>query len=242
MPVTSLTFAVGALALAGIFPFSGFWSKEEILQLASENGIFFLSGALAVSFLTAFYTGRLYFTAFLGPAKEGKKAHDPSWVMTAPLLVLALFSLAGGQLGIQNFLGGAHEEAKVHGMLLALASSAVALMGILFSFLLYGTRTTWAERCKKGCSFIYHVLIRKYFLDDLYDALVKYVQGWVAELCVLFERSVVVELLVNGTAKLTRLGGEILRLLQTGQVQFYAFVVSMGVTLITYFVILTQAK
>ena len=93
MPVTAATFLVALLSIAGIFPFAGFWSKDEILQatLASGRGGLYAM-AMATVFLTAFYMSRVFFVAFTGKAREAIRAHESPPVMTIPLLILAILA------------------------------------------------------------------------------------------------------------------------------------------------------
>lgn len=234
MPVTGGTFLIGFLALAGIFPFSGFWSKDEILSLAlSTNRIFYGIG-VGTAFLTSLYMGRLFFTVFVAEPSRPVQAHEGSWAMTLPLLALAFFATAGGFLGIGTFLH-AHEDRPVSFDFTVMGTSlTLSLAGIFLAYLMYGMKIPLFAGWQGATSRIRKVLVNKYYMDDLYDLLVRTVQQNLALVCDLFERTVVVGFVVNGTARLTGLAGHIIRFLQTGKVQAYALVLTAGVTLLTY--------
>ncbi len=235
MPVTAWTFLIGFLALAGVYPLSGFWSKDEILTLAfTVNRPLFWIGA-GTAFLTAFYMGRLFFTVFLSEPKWKKEPHESPRVMTTPLLLLAFFAATGGFFGLGTFLHSHYDQAIAWNFSVVAGSLTLSLVAILLSYLIYALDIPLLKPFEKPFSPVAGLLIKKYYMDDLYDVLVKYVQQNFAGLCDLFERVVVVKGMVNGTAQLTGWAGDRLRCLQTGKVQFYAFAFSAGVTLITLF-------
>ncbi len=155
MKVTGWTFLIATLSIAGIVPLSGFWSKDEILTEAAKSGNYIILGVLLVTaFLTAFYMFRLYFVVFTGPVRD-EHAHESPAVMTYPLLILAvpaaLLGLAGSPLLGNWFtkfiaLPGAEHIAAAPDYLMMGLSTAAALAGIGFSYVLYGRRavTAWS--------------------------------------------------------------------------------------------------
>jgi NADH-quinone oxidoreductase subunit L len=232
MPVTGWTFLAGTLALVGIYPTSGFWSKEEILSAAYQGSLPVFILLLFTALFTAVYMGRVFSVVFLRRSGEEREVKEPGWVMKGPLLVLALLSLGGGFLPLKAFVPLAHET---HGLLaVQMLGLAVGLAGFLVSVFLYTFRPAAVARFSEKMLGFRQVLEKKYYFDELYDALVRYGQDRLALLCDLFEKYVVVELYVNGTARLTRQAGNWVRRLQTGRVQFYALLFSIGVTLLTY--------
>ncbi len=240
MPITGWTFLVGFLALAGIFPLSGFWSKDEILTLAFMTNRFLFWAAVATAFLTSFYMGRLFFTVFLAEPRWKKEPHESPRVMTVPLQVLAFFAITGGFWGLGPFLHSHHDRVIEWSFSVVGISLSVSPAGILLAYLIYALNIPLLAPFERVLSPIGGLLIKKYYMDDFYDGLVKYVQQNFAGLCDLFERYVVVKGMVNGTAHLTGWAGDRLRRFQTGKLQFYVFMFSAGVTLITFVWVLVR--
>jgi len=231
MPVTGGTFLVGTLALVGIFPLSGFWSKEEILATAQQTSPLAFILLLATAFLTAVYMGRLFAVAFLGEAPK-KAVHDPGWEMNSPLVILALFSIIAGFLPLKEFVPMEHEASGPFWV--TLLGLTVGTVGFVLSLYLYLLNPALVDSFSENLKGPRRILERKYYVDDFYNALIRHVQDSFAHLCDLFERVVVVEWGVNGTARLVRFTGHLLRQLQTGRIQFYALIFSLGVTVLTY--------
>jgi NADH-quinone oxidoreductase subunit L len=225
MPVTGWTFLIGTLALAGIFPLSGFWSKDEILSLAFEHNTALYWIASITSGLTAFYMGRLFWTAFWG--KSDGHAHESPAVMTIPLVFLAVLAVIGGFIGIPHLIypHGGHVELN---MRVALVSSAVAVLGLVVSFVMYGRQRPALDPLQKNLGPVYPLLKNKYYFDALYDWYVNSVQQRFALLLSWFERIFIVRLGVHGTTSAAQAIGQVLRYLQTGLVQFYALIFILG--------------
>lgn len=237
MPVTGWTFLAGLIALVGIFPAAGFWSKEDILMTAYlKNFPIFLTLILTV-FLTAIYMGRLFALAFLDRganrrATADAHAKDPRWTMKLPLLILGAFSLIGGFLPLKSFVPLEHEA---HGpFLVTILGLGVGTAGLAFTLYFYTFRPEWVASLARLFKGPRRILEKKYYMDDLYNALIRYVQDGFAGACDLFERHIVVAFCVNGLAASVRSAGDFLRRLQTGRVQLYALVFSLGVTLLAY--------
>jgi len=232
MPVTGMTFLVGALALCGIFPLSGFWSKDAILSLAyTHDTVLYLIAATA-SGLTAFYMGRLFFVAFWGtPAAShhealGAEPHESPLVMTIPLIILAILSAVGGFMGIPHFLYPQEAPEELN-MRVALISSVVAILGLGFSYMIYGKRTGDDPLATK-LGFLYTVLKNKFYFDIVYGWYVDHIQQNVAMLLSRFEKEFIVRLCIGGLTNLARSGGKTFRYLQNGLVQFYALIFVLG--------------
>jgi NADH-quinone oxidoreductase subunit L len=219
MPTTFWTFLFGTLALAGIFPFAGFWSKDQILAKAFEHNLPIFVLGLAGAFLTAFYMFRMVFVSFYGEQRDHSiHAHESPRVMTWPLMVLAVFSLIIGWVGIpflgnqfQGFLGGAlgaehgveHPEVLLE-IILMLVSTLVALSGIYVAYRLYGAVfvKSAAEDPLRKLGPIYTALEHKLYIDEIYNATI--VRGTLAisELCRWFDVHVV-DGLVNAVGRIT---------------------------------------
>ena len=248
MPWTYATFLIASLSLAGLFPFAGFWSKDEILADAWAEQQLLFWVALAVVFLTAFYMFRVIFMTFEGEYRGGDEPEEDAHgsdsshpaesplAMVAPLAVLAvpalLIGLANVNGGVGHLLTGAlpaetrealHEFEFSWGI--ALASMSLAIGGITLAWLFYGVRVLSADRVRRVLSPVHTVLERKYFLDDLYEGIFvrRALLGVTSVALTLFD-VIVVDGIVNGIARALRLGSTGLRILQTGQVQVYAAV------------------
>jgi len=228
MPVTGITFLIGTLALCGIFPLSGFWSKDEILALASaHNPLLYWIGTFTSS-LTAFYMGRLFWTAFWGKpnAHNGHGAHESPAVMTIPLIVLAILSAIGGFLNIPHFLFP-KEAAEPLNISVALISSAAAVLGLSISYVIYSKRPS-ADPLEAKLGAFYCVLKDKYYFDIVYGWYVDHLQQGFARLLAWLEETFIVRFGVHGVTAVAKASGDIIRHLQTGVVQFYALVFALG--------------
>jgi NADH-quinone oxidoreductase subunit L len=236
MPVTAVTFLVAVLAIAGIFPFSGFWSKDEILQAARSSGhIELFVVALVTVFLTGFYMARLFFVAFTGAPRAGSPGHESPAVMTVPLLILAACAAGLGFLGspwlahgIRAFLEPSAAPAAGLNVPLLLGTNALALLGILLAFLLYGLRLAKPESLRRAAGPAYALLSRRFFIDELYMLLVRGLFFTTTAAVAWFDRHVV-DGAVNLVAGASKKGGDILRRSVGGKVQGYALLVFLGV-------------
>ncbi len=246
MPITGFTFMIGTLALCGIFPLSGFWSKDEILALAREHNMLLYGIASFASALTAFYMGRLFWVAFWGKpeAADHKKDHGHSHevhespaIMTLPLIFLAILSVAGGFIGIPNFLYPEGEHPHLN-MQVAIISSCLALLGLGVSYALYGKRPI-RDPLETRLGFFYTILKNKYYFDTFYTWYVDRVQQNFALLLSWFEKVFIVGFGVHGVTSTAKAAGNMLRRLQTGLVQFYALVFVLGVVYL-FFMMVTK--
>jgi len=229
MPITGFTFLIGTLALCGIFPFSGFWSKDEILALAHEHNTFLYWTATVTSALTAFYMGRLFWIAFWGKPDSHDKhpAHESPLVMTIPLMFLAVLSIIGGFIGIPHFLYPELKHVELN-MTVALISSAAAILGLAGSFVIYGKRPA-KDPFETQLGGLYTVLKNKYYFDALYSWYVNNVQQTIAKLFDQFEKIILTRVAVHGVTDAAKVSGNALRKLQTGLVQFYGLMFVLGV-------------
>jgi NADH-quinone oxidoreductase subunit L len=240
MPVTFATFMIGTLALAGVWPLSGFYSKDQILLLALEhNKALFVMGALT-AFLTAYYMGRECFVVFFGKPRDHHaydRAHESPLVMTLPLVFLAVLSIAGGWGDyVPHFLKpdvhAEHHDAWRGGALLLIPAA-----GFLLSAKIYLRADASDAPVKALLGRAWTLVENKYYFDELYLWIVKYVQGTIASACELFDRWILQRLGIGGLAGTTSVAGKTLRLLQTGNIQSYAFLFGLGVTVIIYYVV-----
>jgi NADH-quinone oxidoreductase subunit L len=231
MPITGMTFLVGTLALCGIFPLSGFWSKDAILSLAYAHDTALYLIAATTSGLTALYMGRLFFVVFGGEA--GHKVRESPLVMTIPLIFLAILSSLGGFIGIPHFLYP-QQVPEGFNVRVSVISSVVALLGLGYSYMIYGKRTRSDPLAIRLGSF-YAVLQNKFYFDIVYGWYVDHIQQNVALFLSRFEKGFIVRLCVGGLTNLAQSGGRTFRYLQNGVVQFYALVFVLGAVLLFLF-------
>ena len=205
--------------------------KDEILALASEHNALLYWMATVTSALTAFYMGRLFWTAFWGKDDHGH-AHESPAVMTLPLVFLAVLSVIGGFIGIPHFLypsmGHPHLNIKV-----ALISSFVAILGLSVSYLIYSKRPT-RDPLETKLGFIYPILKNKYYFDVVYGWYVDRLQQCAAYILSLFETILIDRAGVHGVTTAAQAVGKTLRYLQNGLVQFYALIFVLGVVYLFY--------
>lgn len=237
-PVTFWTFLVGTLALAGVFPLAGFYSKDEILLLAwHQNKALFVMGALT-AVLTAYYMGREVFVVFFGKPRDQhayEHAHESPLVMTLPLVFLAILSVIGGWAGaVPHFLDpGAEIEHSNLGYALLL----VPLVGFGLSALIYAKAEPSDAPVKRALGPVWTLVENKFYFDEMYLWLVRWVQGTIAMTCEWFDRWILQRVGIGGLAGGTSLAGRTLRLLQTGNIQSYAFFFGLGTVIIIYYVV-----
>jgi len=253
LPITYWTFVVGSLALAGFPLTAGFFSKDDILVSAWSAGdlgrVLTILGLLT-ALLTAFYSFRLVFVTFWGPSHADPQhaAHiqEPSRTMTTPLLILAVFSVLTGYLGIPSFLepvfSTGQDTAALHGsdgFMIMLAATAMGLLGIASAYYVYVLNPRLPDRLAGGLKSLYHASLNKWYVDELYDYL--FVRPTLKAASELWKR-VDVEVIdgaVNGIARAIAWGGWLLRLIQSGQTQHYALAMTAGIVVIaTMFLIL----
>ena len=262
MPVTFMTFMAATLAIAGIVPFAGFFSKDEILWGAFSSGKGIVWGVLAVAAaLTAFYMFRLAFLVFFGSYRGDRHtfdhAHESPRSMTLPLVVLAVLSVVGGWIGIPKALTGgadlnvfhhwlapavatAHESAEAaHGAGLELSLMAVALgialAGIAAAFVVYRQREGMAASVASTFRPVYTLWRNLYWVDELYEAVILKPFYAVSRFFAGFDRWVV-DGLVNAAGVVTEITGQLVKLFQTGYVRNYALLFLMGVVaILVYF-------
>jgi NADH-quinone oxidoreductase subunit L len=250
LPITSATFIVGWLAIAGIPPFAGFWSKDEILANAFDtNKLLWLIGVVT-ALLTAYYMSRQVFMVFYGEEREREHAsepHESPWTMTLPLVALAGLSAVGGLLNLPwkpfEFLRKWLEPVfgdRLHvldvptGTLWALAIGSVVLcvVGIGIAGAVYLRHRVPEDRMEPL------VLRRAWYVDAAYAAAIngpgRLLSTWSAYV---FDLKVV-DGAVNGVGTLVRASGDRLRRVQTGYVRNYALGVVLGAVLVLGWVVM----
>ncbi len=259
LPKTYWCFLAATLAISGVPLLSGFFSKDEILwgAYSSQYGhwAFWLVGVLTAG-LTAFYMFRCLFMTFHGEFRGEEHIrehlHDPPRTMTVPLIVLAILSIIGGYVGIPRALGGinrihtfllpvfgGHAGGEAHPVewieyLLMAVSIAVAFAGIACAYYMYIRNTVFSRRLAEMFQGIpYKVLLNKYYVDEIYDALIVQPIKYSSTKLLWKVMDVgVIDGIVNGVARLVELFSRVFRRLQSGNVQSYAFSIILGAVVI----------
>jgi NADH-quinone oxidoreductase subunit L len=248
MPITQFTLTIAALALSGIFPLAGFWSKDEIIGAAflKQYYLVFAVGII-VAGMTAFYSFRMIFMTFSGKERFEHHAihvHESPSVMTIPLMILAVLSVIAGFAGfppeagwIQAFLsqvsGVAQAEAGAVGftgttVVLMIISTIVAVSGILLAWAMYVKHSISAEAIARRFQPLYTFFYNKWYFDELYNFI--FVRSTIALANTLWWIDAnIVDGAVNGVASAVSASSSGLKRVQTGLVQNYAFVMLLGI-------------
>ncbi len=232
LPITFVTFSVGALAVIGCPPFSGFFSKDVILALAYERNIPIFVVGLFTAFLTAFYVMRLLVIVFFGkPRSEvARESGEAPLVMTGPLIVLALLAtLSGFAFFARKFLALPIEKApNAFGVVPALAI-IVLILGSGLAIALYRNRTRDPLNVE--------LLRRNFYFDEFYRWLIDWTQELLARICAFVDRWIIDAGAVGGTSSGTWGIGALLRLVQVGNLQAYSFLFGLGIVALIYFAV-----
>lgn len=254
MPVTYWTFLIGTIAICGIFPFAGFFSKDQILAHALEHNIPVFGLLMLASMGTAFYMFRMFYLTFhghfRGSHEQEHHLHESPRVMTIPLVVLAVLSTVGGFIGFPHAIGesiGIHhwldhflENTVVMSystlsagseVILAVVAMAAAAVMIWYAFSVYVKKGTRALEDDEVESQAHRLLANKYWFDELYDATIRRpadaLSGWLSRLV----EPRMIDGAVEGSGRLTRWSGEAVRTIQNGSLTTYLLAIIAGVIL-----------
>ena len=269
MPVTYSTFLVAATAISGIPPFSGFFSKDEILWYSYANiGIVFWLIGVITAILTAFYMFRLHFLTFEGKEKfdhHKQHPHESPKLMTVPLIVLGVLSAIGGFIGIPEIFSGEHgnlfhtwlapvfktaeiklmnigSHSHFEEILFMLISIVAAVAGILYARYVYLKKPAVADKTANRFKGTYNILLNKYFLDEAYEASVvnPIVKGSENILWKIADNKII-DGTINYLAKLIdNISGKIKKI-QTGIAQSYAMIMVLGVLIALLWLIISYS-
>jgi NADH-quinone oxidoreductase subunit L len=266
MPQTYSTFLIAALAISGIPPLSGFFSKDDILWYTFANGHFILWFiGFATALLTAFYMFRLYFLTFGGNERFGhnKHPHESPKIMTIPLIVLALLSAIGGFIGIPAIFSGdkgnlfemwlepvfnsANSRLLIYGShsyLEEIVLMSVTVIGAVFS--IYFARYVYLKNPKVAFNIsrkfkgLNNLLVNKYFVDEIYDAaVVNPIERASDRFLWRFTDITIIDGIVNGTASVINYISGKIRKIQTGVTQFYAVIMMLGIVIALFWIIMS---
>ncbi|RAU82116.1 NADH-quinone oxidoreductase subunit L [Pontibacter arcticus] len=262
VPVTFLTFLIGTLAISGIPPFAGFFSKDELLAHVYEHDKIMWAFGVLTSFMTAFYMFRLLFLTFFGEFRgtESQRSHlhESPASMTIPLIVLAILSTIGGFLGIPAVFGATHYlgdflapiydfarlangaaieplhlDHATEYMLMAI-SVGVAIVAIIIAYVMYVSKSTRPAPEGARLSPVHNLIYNKYYIDELYNTIIVRPLMWLSGAFFRFIDLLVVDGIVNGVGKVVMLSGRTLRYAQSGAIGFYILIMVFSIALILF--------
>lgn len=254
MPVTFIVYLVGVLAIAGIAPFSGFFSKDEILAAASQENLPIFIILVVTAFLTAYYMGRQFFMVFAGGARTraAGAASESRPIVTVPLIILAVLSAVGGALNLpgvytlEHWLEHTIETITPIEFNLGLAAVAllVAVVGLIVAWANFGrrpaTRSQSADPFAEHSPAAFRPLNAKWWVDEVYhNTVVRGYQGLSALLAGPVDQSFI-DGIANGLGYLQKIFAQALGRLQNGFVRSYALMVLVGLVVIMSYLIFTQ--
>ena len=240
LPITHFTFLIACLAIAGVPPFAGFFSKEEILLAAYQNNMTIYWIALITSGLTAFYMFRLYFTIFWNKPHEvhGEMHGEGGFSMMLPLVLLAVGAAAAGFIPFGEFVStdGKALESHFH-LQFSIAPVALGLAGIFTAMWLYKKQNNKPDKFAASLNGFYKAAYHKFYIDEIYLFITKKILfNLIGRPAAWFDRKIV-DGLVNLTGSATQVLSEGIKKVQSGKVQQYAIYFLAGVIILATFFI-----
>jgi NADH-quinone oxidoreductase subunit L len=243
MKITSITFFIGCLAIAGIPGFSGFFSKDAILSGAFEHQPILFVLALFAALMTAFYMFRLYLLTFTGTFRgthdQEHHLHESPKLMTFPLVILAILSVVGGLIGIPEALGGHHvlgaflnevlpstESNLTHDTEYMLMGITSVLVIIVILFAWFRFKKQFVALPAKGLG---KILENKWYVDELYQVIIVQPLKWTSGFLNKIIENKIIDGMVNGIGRVVNYGSRQLRLVQSGQVGAYVLLMTIGI-------------
>ncbi|XOB63825.1 NADH-quinone oxidoreductase subunit L [Campylobacterota bacterium DY0563] len=239
LPIIGITFLIGVIAISGIPPFSGFFSKDAILAAAFQEGQYGIWAiGMFTAFLTAFYMFRMYFILFVAPNKHTKHYVYTSKTITLPLLILAIGAVGAGFLNLPAALGGEHmvdtwlaqtNSIEVHmshttEYILMVVSVLVAASGIFVAYKKYANFDVYKPESEEG------LIANKFYVDEIYDAVfVKTSKAISTFIDKVLDMSIIDALIMNGCNQFINFGKKVAEL-QNANVRFYAVFMLVGMS------------
>ncbi len=236
LPITHITFLIACLTIAGVPPFSGFFSKDEILTAAFEHDKVLFAIEYLVAGLTAFYMFRLYFVVFWGKDRHYHHTpHESPKVMTIPLMILAFASVFAGFIPFSSLItsDGVPFEAHIEWMI-AIPSILIGIVGILVAMWFYKKETGIPDKMSSSLKLTYKLSYNKFYIDEIYFFITKKVIfNYISRPVAWFDRHIV-DGTMNGVSYVTNFASEQIKGFQSGQLQKYGFVFVSGVIFLVF--------
>ena len=251
--ITFATMLIGTIAISGIPPFSGFFSKDEILAHAYAHSTTFYAIGVFTAMLTSFYMFRMLYLTFYGKFRgtheQEHHVHESPATITIPLIVLAILSMIGGMIGVPEVLGGHHElehflapvfeksnailgehhlEAGTE-KLLMIISVVVAAIAWIYAYIKYAKGGSLPVADTEERPALTSLSYNKFYIDELYDMIIRKPLDFLSTFFYNVVERLGIDGLVNGIGKGTIETSKGLRLLQTGNVGFYIFIMVLGI-------------
>ena len=235
MPITHITFLIGCLAIAGIPPFAGFFSKDEILTAAFNNSTLWGVWMTAVAGLTAFYMFRLYYRIFWwnNPDYGHHTPHDGPWTMSLPLIILATISCVAGFIPFGEFVTWNRETYHIHlDWTVATTSIVVAVCAIALATVMYRKENAIPTKMKNAMKGLWTAAYNRFYFDELYIFIThKIIFNLVSRPIAWFDRHII-DGTMDSFATMTNYASEKIKGLQSGSVQQYVWVYLLGALLL----------
>ena len=237
MPITHITFLIGCLAIAGIPPFAGFFSKDEILVAAFENSMLWGIWMTAVAGLTAFYMFRLYYRIFWWNTpdyeKHGHVPHDAPWTMTLPLIILATVSIVAGFIPFGEFVTWNREVYHIHlNWTVATTSVVVAVVAILIATVMYRKENAISDKIANSVKGLWTAAYNRFYFDELYLFIThKIIFNLVSRPIAWFDRHII-DGSMDMFATMAHKASSAIKGLQSGSIQAYVLVYLLGALLL----------
>lgn len=258
MPLTAGTFLVGTLAMIGIFPFSGFWAKDEVLHAVdSHEGVFIYLLVLASIVITGLYMTRLYVRTFLFEPRDRhvwEHAHDAEPAMTVPLLLLAGLTLVAGLVvfdrvgdamgfpgGFGKFVFFEEPEKFKFNWDIAIISTLLAGGGLVAGWFIWSEQAAPAQRLGETFRPLYRLLYNRYYIDDIYQFGIDHIVLAAGSVLAWFDRNIVNDTAVDGSAGLGYFTGFGMKFLETGKLPNYALAIATGVVVMAVLLLALKA-
>ncbi len=230
LPITHITFLIACLTIAGIPPFSAFWSKDEILVAAFHHDKFLFFIEFFVAGLTAFYMFRLYFNIFWGKQTHyHHEPHESPLTMTFPLMFLAVAAILAGFIPFHSLVTSDGKELETHiQWIIAIPSVLIGVIGIIIAYFMYKKESAIPDKIASSFKFFYRWALNKFYFDELYMFITqKIIFKRVSTPIAWFDRHVI-DGTMNAVSYITNYVSVSIKGLQSGQIQQYGYVFISG--------------